>query len=509
LIKQPKKSHGCRKETDLKAMEKKSILIVEDDPANVQLVRLLLSDDGYDLRSANNADEAIDVLETFQPGLILMDIQLPGKSGLELTRQLRANPALKGTIIVALSGYARQDDQQSCLTAGCDGYIGKPIDTSTFSTAIRFFTDKTTQAIPKAPGDVRDLLRDRRNTFITESLAELDELMSSEFQSKNRLLRALHRWAGIAGTLGMPEVTEQARKTEALIDSAEEIDVAAVRAALDELWRMITAAASAPAFERVLPSEIQKRLSGKRIGLAGFSTPEANRIAKVLDCAECFTLCIEAPPEGISTALAERFDIVLLNVSSAAGTICQKNTGPGLNKPILLVGSRANLSDKLVSIETPARDFLMTPWDSEELLVRCCKLLTPDTSPERVGPAQVVIADDDPAIGAMLTATLRRTGAECRIARSGTEALSMVRETLPDALILDLNMPGIDGFEVLSNLRSDVLTTKIPVVLLTARQQEADVLKGFSGGASDYITQPFNPMEVTARIARYLPQKKA
>jgi two-component system cell cycle response regulator DivK len=494
-------------------MEKKSILIVEDDPTNVQLVRLLLSDEGYDLRSANNADEAMDALETFKPGLILMDIQLPGKSGLELTRQLRADPALKGASIVALSGYARQDDQQSCLTAGCDGYIGKPIDTSTFSTAIRFFIDKTAHDIPKAPGDVRDLLRDRRNTFITESLAELDELMSSEFQSKNRLLRALHRWAGIAGTLGMPDVTEQARKTEALIDSAEEIDVPAVRAALDELWRMITAAASAPAFELVLPSEIVKRLSGKRIGLAGFSTPEANRIAKVLDCAKCFTLSIEAPAEGISAAMAERFDIVMLNVSGAAGTTCQKHTSPGLNKPILLVGSRANISDKLVSIETPARDFLMTPWDSEELLVRCCKLLTPDSgntaTPERVGPAQVVIADDDPAIGAMLTATLRRTGAECHLARSGTEALSMVRENLPDALILDLNMPGIDGFEVLSNLRSDVLTTSLPVVVLTARQQEADILKGFSCGASDYITKPFNPMEVTARVARYLPQKKA
>ncbi len=495
-------------------MDKKSILIVEDDPANVQLVRLLLSDEEYDLRSAHNADEALDALETFKPGLILMDIQLPGKSGLELTRQLRANPALKGASIVALSGYARQEDQQSCLNAGCDGYIGKPIDTSTFSTAVRFFIDKTAApAIPKAPGDVRDLLRDRRNTFITESLAELDELMSSEFQSKNRLLRALHRWAGIAGTLGMPEVTEQARKTEALIDSAAEINVPAARAALDELWRMITRAASAPAFELMLPSEILTRLSGKRIGLAGFSTPEANRIAKVLDCAKCFTLSIEAPAEGISTAMAERFDILILNVGGAAGTTCQKHTSPGLNKPILLVGSRANISDKLVSIENPARDFLMTPWDSEELLVRCCKLLTPDsgnnTSPERAGPAQVVIADDDPAIGAMLTATLRRTGAECHLARSGTEALSMVRESLPDALILDLNMPGIDGFEVLSNLRSDVLTNNIPVVVLTARQQEADILKGFSSGASDYITKPFNPMEVTARVARYLPQKKA
>jgi DNA-binding response OmpR family regulator len=128
---------------------------------------------------------------------------------------------------------------------------------------------------------------------------------------------------------------------------------------------------------------------------------------------------------------------------------------------------------------------------------------------ERNGPAQVVIADDDAAIGALLTTTLRRTGAECRLARNGPEALALVREVVPDVLILDVNMPGMDGFEVLTNLQADQVTAGIPVVLLTARQQETDVLKGFSCGASDYITKPFNPMEVTARVARYLPRKKA
>jgi CheY-like chemotaxis protein len=71
-----------------------SILIVEDNHINVQLVRVLLAGEGYDLRSAINADEALNTLATFKPSLVLMDIQLPGKSGLELTRQLRANPEL-------------------------------------------------------------------------------------------------------------------------------------------------------------------------------------------------------------------------------------------------------------------------------------------------------------------------------------------------------------------------------------------------------------------------------
>ena len=113
-----------------------------------------------------------------------------------------------------------KDDEQNCLNAGCDGYILKPIDTSTFPATVRSYIDKKSLAVPKVQGDVRDLLRSMRNTFITESLAELAQLLSPEFQAdRGRLLRVLHRWAGIGGTLGMPSVTDQARKTEALIES--------------------------------------------------------------------------------------------------------------------------------------------------------------------------------------------------------------------------------------------------------------------------------------------------
>lgn len=498
--------------SDLTTVKNKSILIVEDNQMSVQLVRVLLAEEGYDLRSAGNAAEALNVLTTFKPSLVLMDIQLPGKSGLDLTRELRANPKMKGASIVALTAYGGKDDEQRCLNAGCDGYILKPIDTSTFPATVRSFIEKKSR-IPEAQGDVRDLLRDLRNTFIAESLVELEELLSAEFHAdKARLLRVLHRWAGVAGTLGMPGVTDQARNAEALVESGEEVDVPAVGAALHELKTLIAAAAAAPAFELALPPEIVKTLSGKRIALAGFGEQEARRIGGVLDRAESFTLLIKAPSEGLSPAMVERFDIVILNLGSNDGSACQNKTSPGLDKPILLVGSRACVSDEVTSLDTPARDFLTTPWDSEELLLRCCKLLSPivgHSAPvEREGPPQVVIADDDPAIGALLTAVLRRTGAECHLARSGTEALAMVRDVLPDALILDVNMPGIDGFEVLTNLRADTLTARIPVVLLTARQQEADVLKGFSCGASDYITKPFNPMEVTARVARYLPRRK-
>jgi two-component system cell cycle response regulator DivK len=105
------------------------ILIVDDNPVNLKLARVLLAAEGYEVRTAMAAEEALEVLGDFLPRLILMDIQLPGMDGLELTRRLKADPRMRGVVIVALTAYAMKGDQERVLAAGCDGYIGKPIDT--------------------------------------------------------------------------------------------------------------------------------------------------------------------------------------------------------------------------------------------------------------------------------------------------------------------------------------------------------------------------------------------
>ena len=105
------------------------ILIVDDNPANLKLARVLLASEGYEVRTASDAEEALSVLREFHPRLILMDIQLPGMDGLALTRLLKADPGLSGVVIVALTAYAMKGDEERVRAAGCDGYISKPIDT--------------------------------------------------------------------------------------------------------------------------------------------------------------------------------------------------------------------------------------------------------------------------------------------------------------------------------------------------------------------------------------------
>jgi CheY-like chemotaxis protein len=105
------------------------ILIVDDNAQNLKLARVLLAREGYEVRTAADAEQALELLDSFAPRLILMDLQLPGMNGLELTRRLKADPARRDIVVVALTAYAMKGDEDKALAAGCDGYLTKPIDT--------------------------------------------------------------------------------------------------------------------------------------------------------------------------------------------------------------------------------------------------------------------------------------------------------------------------------------------------------------------------------------------
>jgi CheY-like chemotaxis protein len=90
------------------------------------------------------------------------------------------------------------------------------------------------------------------------------------------------------------------------------------------------------------------------------------------------------------------------------------------------------------------------------------------------------------------------------LARDGAEAVEIARERLPDLALLDVSMPAMNGYEVSAALKSDPITENIPVILLTARAQSADVTNGFAFGADDYVTKPFSPQALQTRVAAAL-----
>lgn len=122
-------------------MNPNSVLIVDDNIDNLELAQMVLENEGFEVRVAEDAAQALKQIEAFHPKLVLMDVQLPGTDGLELTRRLRRDPSLDDMVIVALTAYAMKGDRENALAAGCDNYVTKPIDTRTFSATVRACLD--------------------------------------------------------------------------------------------------------------------------------------------------------------------------------------------------------------------------------------------------------------------------------------------------------------------------------------------------------------------------------
>jgi DNA-binding response OmpR family regulator len=126
-----------------------------------------------------------------------------------------------------------------------------------------------------------------------------------------------------------------------------------------------------------------------------------------------------------------------------------------------------------------------------------------ESAPEREQPV-VLAADDDEDILALVTFRLERSGYTVLQARDGAEALELARAEKPDLAVLDVMMPKMDGFELTRRLRAEEATSRMPIILLTARAQDADVQEGFDAGADDYIRKPFSPQELRSRVQAIL-----
>jgi CheY-like chemotaxis protein len=117
----------------------KRILLVEDNALNAKLLRTLLRLAGHEVLEVTTGEQALELVRSLRPDLILMDIQLPGIDGLETCRRIRSDPSLATIPVVAVTSYAMPGDEQKALAAGCIGYITKPIDTRTFGQTIGGF----------------------------------------------------------------------------------------------------------------------------------------------------------------------------------------------------------------------------------------------------------------------------------------------------------------------------------------------------------------------------------
>jgi len=184
---------------------------------------------------------------------------------------------------------------------------------------------------------------------------------------------------------------------------------------------------------------------------------------------------------------------------------------------LVLVGRIEQLLALDSTVQEAAPEFVVDGCRPEEVVLRLERMLARASRPMAVQAApapvkvsvngkrksnEILVVDDDPNVRDLVRAVFEKQGIKCRVARNAIEGIQLAKEHTPAAALLDVNMPGMNGFEALPKILAESPETK--VVMLTAREQEADILEGFSLGSDDYVVKPFIPQELVARIKRLL-----
>ena len=494
-------------------------LVVEDDAMQSKLVSFLLQEAGHVVQAAASAELALELLQSFRPDLILMDIQLPGKDGLQLTTRLRSEPVHARTTIIAFTAYTDPQTLTSIRESRCDGYIAKPIDTALFARQVRnFITGAARES--NVESDSGDLMAQIRNAFLGEGLEQCGGLLNDlkaypEFAS-GKLPRLLYRWAAVASGLGFSEISSLATRVHALTASGG----LAPHDMIQSIESMRSRFLAATLFQPEPAPALAGCLRDVRIGLVNFTEEGTRRLQIAAGRANAGAVIERMNAESGALTLSENpaeYGALIVDECSLSSEAARHL--PQWPIPAIYIGSRSTM-ESLSNLPLRAEDFVIAPWDAEDLLLRLHRLIArtaPAPAPvaaESVRPRmtgggkrkrpRVLIADDDPDLVSLVSETLEEAGADCEIARSGQQALDIAARHRPDAIVLDVNMVGLDGFEVLKRLRHNVATESIPVLLLTARSQESDIAQGVGSGASDYVVKPFDPADLATRVGKII-----
>ena len=414
-------------------MLKRKILVVEDNPLNMKLVRTLLNLGRFESIEANTAKKGIELAKVEKPDLIIMDIQLPDMDGLTATRIIKQDPVVRDIPIVAITAYAMQGDEKRTLDAGCSGYITKPIETKSFL--------------------------DKISGFMSQ-----DD--TGKVENKSPALNHSHT---------------------VLIADDDPLDVKILHSnLLQEDYKVILAYSGQEALEKV----------------------------------------DQEKPDIIL------LDIMMPGIDGYEVTRRLKASSKTEDIPIILITSLTGADDKAKGMEAGADEFLNKPVNTTELLSRVKSLIRSKAYQEKLNsmnksetsfllesqastlirskddmPA-VLLVEDNETDCRLFRAHLNGQPYQINSVKTGEEALAFCEKEKVDLLILDLLLPGMDGFDVCRQLKDNEATRNIQILMVTSLNDLESKNKGIELGADDYLIKPIHKDELSVRV-RALLRKKA
>jgi CheY-like chemotaxis protein len=481
----------------------KSVLIVDDDPVQLKLQCLAFERAGYNVASADDGASALEKAAHARVDVIVSDVLMPRIDGFRLCQAVRTDSRLaRVPIVLVTSGSVLPSDEDLARSIGANAIVVRTAEMKNVLQAV-------SQALAEGPVSASEINPAELAAICEEFLAEgvhqskrlVEQVSSAAGLNVPAARRLTHRWAGTGGTLGFPQISQSAFEIERLLEKdggrASDLDRRLLQLA-DLFQRAIEGFRGL-----TVPGWIAGSLKDRRIGLIGFPRSDHSKILDVLKAAGA-TVVTVADDELPKSEACELWVVKFPSRDRLAPIAA--------NTRMLFAGGADILREEPFNAGI-THDLLVEPWTPEEVVTRCQRLLAaavPAAHKPKANagkPAQILIADDDPTIVAIVRSTFESHGMKCNTTHQGGDVISAAEKLPPDVIVLDVNLPQMDGFQVLSMIRNHESLRRCFVVMLTARQQETDIMKGFGLGADDYIVKPFSPMELVARVRRLLRER--
>jgi len=519
-------------------------LVAETHSVNRKVMVQLLENLGCQVDAVSSGTEAIQAARRNRYSFILLDCESGEPNGYDAARSIREeeDPGAR-TPIIALTGGGFESDRKRREGAGIDDYIAKPIDIHTARSILYRWAPGIEQRAPERPTSLEsgalDSLRNLAGPDHPALFAELIELflgstppLLAEMRrsilagDSKALAAAAHSLKSASGQMGATRMREICTALEALGRTgsvqgaailAGELTLAFERASQDlrALSRKprpesseSSPAVRHPGVETGLRFDLEAAapvFRGKRLLVLHEDSAVMEAIGEALSATDSEVVAV-ASPVDFSTGWAKEASLLFLGIrggQSKALDLWRRLRQEGVRTPVIVL-ARSPSPVLLQYIEELGGECILEPVRAEDVVFQAYRrLLAARHAPSGATHSlDVLVAEDDLLTSRFLMTSLASNGFRVTHAPDGSEALELLRKKTFGLVLLDAEMPTVDGYEVLSNMRLDPRHRGTPVLMLSARAQEHEVVRAFDLGADDYISKPFNPLELVARVRR-------
>jgi len=418
------------------------ILIIENNQNITTLLKGKLQTPNRKIMVARTGKDALKKLRQYSVDLITMDLVFPDMNGLDLLAKLRTDPATSTVPIIILTAEASPHVQSECYALGIDGFFEK-----------LFHPDVVAAAISAALERTGFTERDSRYDIVTGLPNK------AAFQDTFRRERAYARRENTPLSLGLLD-----------LDHFGELLKKRGRSYGDDILR---------AFSRLMQETLR----------------ESDFLAR--HEADKFTVLWPNTPLDGALRAADKVRLQVEQLGLEGDTVLSESERKRLTLSVGIAEVTEGSSFSEIMAEAERHLYLAK-------IAGRNRVVCSDDVGNTVRTRKILLAEDDELSATIVKRQLTKAGFRVQHVSDGTEALKQIEIEEYDLFILDVKMPGADGFEVLETLRSMEKYQETPIIILSAMGSERDIVRGLDSGADDYITKPFSPAELASRVQRLI-----